>query len=266
LPPLLGSLNLSPWAFVSLGGKKSVEGEENALLMATAAPGKVIVPRERQDKNRAEYIPALRYHWLTIFYDPILRWTLRESTFKRQLLKQARVERGHRVLDLGCGTGTLALLIKNHNPKTDVIGLDADPKVLEVARAKAARAGLHVGLDHGMAFELPYLDACFDRVISSLLFHHLTRENKERTLREVFRVLRPGGEFHVADYGKAKGKLMRIAFLFVQMLDGFATTADNVKGLLPEFFRTAGFKNVQESARYMTIVGTLSLYSARKPA
>jgi len=215
-------------------------------------------------KNRHEYIPALRYGWLTPLYDPLLRWTLRESIFKRNLVDQARISKGHRVLDLGCGTGTLTLLIKSYHPKADVLGLDADPKVLEVARAKAAKAGLNVRLDHGMAFQLPYPDASFDRVISTLLFHHLTRENKERTLREVFRVLRPSGELHVADYGKAQNKLMRVAFLLVQMLDGFETTADNVSGLLPELFRMAGFMEVEESARYITIVGTLSLYRARK--
>jgi len=226
----------------------------------------VIVLKEKQDKNHAEYIPALRYHWLTAFYDPLVRWTLRESTFKRPLMKQAGIERGYRVLDLGCGTGTLALLIKSHHPKADVFGLDADPKVLEIAKAKAARAGLNVRFDHGMAFDLPYPDAFFDRVISSLLFHHLTRERKERTLREVFRAMRGHGELHVADWGKAQNRLMRLAFLLVQMLDGFETTADNLGGLLPELFQAAGFEDVQEPTRYMTVVGTLSLYRARKPA
>jgi len=216
-------------------------------------------------KNRHEYIPALNYDWLTPLYDPLVRWTLRESTFKRHLVKQAGIERGYQVLDLGCGTGMLTLLIKSHYPKAEVFGLDADPKVLAVARAKAAKAGLIVRLDHGMAFELPYPDASFDRVISSLLFHHLTRENKERTLKEIFRVLRQGGELHVADWGKARNWPMRVAFLLVQMLDGFETTADNVNGLLPEMFRSAGFEEVQETIRYMTIVGTLSLYVARKP-
>lgn len=215
-------------------------------------------------KNRDEYIPALKYDWLTPLYDPLIRWTLRESTFKRHLVKQAGIKKSHRVLDLGCSTGTLALLIKSHHPKADVFGLDADPKVLAVARAKAARAGLNVRLDHGMAFELPYSHGSFDRVISSLMFHHLTRENKERTLREVFRVLRRGGELHVADWGKAQNWPMRVAFLLVQMLDGFETMADNVSGLLPELFRMAGFMEVEESARYMTIVGTLSLYRVRK--
>ena len=201
---------------------------------------------------------------MTSLYDPLIGWTLRESAFKNHLVKQACIEKGHRVLDLGCGTGTLTLLIKSHHPKAGVIGLDADPKVLEIARAKATKAGLNVTLDHGMAFELPYRDASFDRVLSSLLFHHLTRENKARALKEAFRVLRPGGELHVADWGRAHNSLMRMAFLLVQMLDGFESTRDNVAGLLPGLFQAAGFEDVQESARYITIVGTLSLFRARK--
>ena len=146
-----------------------------------------------------------------------------------------------------------------------MVGLDGDPRVLEIARAKAAKARLDVTLDHGMSFALPYPDSSFNRVISSLLFHHLTRENKVRTLKEVFRVLRPGGQLHMADWGKPQNGFMRVAFLLVQMLDGFETTTDNVKGLLPEFFRAAGFEDVQESARHMSIVGSFSLYRARKP-
>lgn len=217
-------------------------------------------------KRTPEYIPALGFEWLTGFYDPVIRWTIRESTFKGRLLEQARIEPGHHVLDLGCGTGTLALLIKSHHPRAQVTGLDADRKVLEIARAKASRAGLDIILDRGMSSELPYLENSVDRVVSSLLFHHLTREGKVRTLKEAFRVLRTDGELHVADWGKAQNMWMRMAFLFVQLLDGFENTADNVNGLLPEYFRAAGFEEVEETAQYATIVGTLSLYRARKPS
>jgi len=217
------------------------------------------------DKNRDEYIPALKYRLLTSLYDPLLHWVLRESKFKRGLVEQAGIESGHRVLDLGCGTGTLALLIKRTQQETEVVGLDGDPKVLEIAKAKVARSGQEITMDYGMAYELPYPDDSFDRVLSSLLFHHLTRENKVRTLTEVFRVLRPGGQLHVADWGAPSNISMRIAFLSVQMLDGFKTTADNVNGLLPELFSSAGFEVSQESAQYRTISGTLSLYRARKP-
>lgn len=214
-------------------------------------------------QNRMDYIPALKYNWLTSLYDPLIRWF--ESTFKQQLVEQAKIESGHRVLDLGCGTATLTLLIKKTQPDANVVGLDGDPNILEIARAKVAKTGLPITLDQGMSFELPYADNSFDRIFSSLVFHHLTRGNKIRTLKEVFRVLTPNGELHVADWGKAQNALMRVAFLPVQMFDGFSTTTDNVKGLLPELFRTAGLEDVHQTAQYSTLLGTLTLLQARKP-
>ena len=216
-------------------------------------------------KDRSSYIPALRYEWLTGFYDTVMSRLLREVIFKRALVQQARVVKAHRVLDLGCGTATLTLLIKQTHPAAEVTGLDGDPKALEIAREKIAKSGLTIRLDEGMSFNLPYPDNSFDRVFSSLIFHHLTREDKERTLKEVYRVLRPGGELHVADWGKASNMLMRTAFFVVQLLDGFKTTSDNVNGLLPNFFRKADFHSVQQTARYQTMFGTLALYKASKP-
>jgi ubiquinone/menaquinone biosynthesis C-methylase UbiE len=111
---------------------------------------------------------------------------------------------------------------------------------------------------------MDFLEASFDRVLSSLFFHHLTAENKRRTLAETFRVLKLGGELHVADWGKAQNAIMRGAFFLVQMLDGFATTTENVNGKLPNYFREAGFANVKETKRYMKVYGTLSLYAATR--
>lgn len=215
------------------------------------------------NQNRMDYIPALKHNWLTPLYDPLIHWF--ESAFKPQLVKQAKIASGHRVLDLGCGTATLTLLIKQTQPDAAVVGLDGDPNILEIAKAKAAKAGLLITLDQGMSFDLPYPDNSFDRVLSSLVFHHLTRENKIRTLKEVFRVLIPNGELHIADWGKAQNALMRMAFLPVQMLDGFRTTADNVKGLLPGLLSTAGFDDIQQTVHYSTLLGTLTLLQARKP-
>lgn len=218
------------------------------------------------NQDRANYIPALRYEWLTGFYDTVMEGMMRETEFKQALVRQAQVVKGERVLDLGCGTATLTLLVKQAHPEAEVTGLDGDPKALGIARDKVARSGLTITLDEGMAFNLPYPDNSFDRVFSGLLFHHLTRTDKERTLKEVYRVLRPGGELHVADWGKAGNALMRLAFYLVQLLDGFKTTTDNVNGLLPEFFNKAGLQEVRETARYATMFGTMALYRARKPA
>jgi SAM-dependent methyltransferase len=210
------------------------------------------------------HIPALKYHWLTRFYDPIVQFTTRERTFKEALLQQAEIQAGHRVLDLGCGTGTLALLVKQTSPTAEVFGLDADVETLKRARAKIARAALDLQLDQGFASALPYAPASFDRVLSSLFFHHLPSDLKQEAMREVLRVLRPGGEFHIADWGKPTSSAMRFAFFGIQMLDGFATTRDSVKGVLPDLLSLAGFETVELTRNYATLFGTLALYRARK--
>ena len=215
--------------------------------------------------EHSSYIPALRFHWLTRLYDRVLRWTMPETVFRLRLLDQAGLRGGHRVLDVGCGTATLTLLVKNACPGAEVVGLDGDPKVLDIARKKAEDTGLTVTFDQGMAYALPYPDGSFDRVLSSLVFHHLVRDEKTRALREAFRVLRPGGELHLADWGKAQDWLQRGSFLLVQLLDGFASTRDNVNGLLPDLVRAAGFDGVDTTASFRTVYGTLSLWRARKP-
>jgi hypothetical protein len=83
-------------------------------------------------------------------------------------------------------------------------------------------------------------------------------------MKEVSRVLRGDGEIHIADFGKPRNLLMRVASFPWRLFDGSTTTADNVGGLLPELMRDSGFVDVRESARYMTLFGTLSLYAARK--
>lgn len=220
-------------------------------------------PLESSGQN---YIPALRFAWLTSLYDPLVAWTAREATFKRRLVREARIEAGHSVLDLGCGTATLTILIKRRHRQAMVVGLDGDKRVLAIAHKKVERAGLDISLDFGLATDLPYPDESFDRVLSSLLFHHLTRDQKGNALVEVMRVLRPGGEFHVADWGQARNPIERAAFLSVQLLDGFETTKDNVKGRLPGMIMEAGFSDVVEHVRYHTVFGVIALYRAVKRA
>ena len=211
------------------------------------------------------YVPALRFRWLTGFYDTLIGATLKEEKFKTLLVEQARLEHGSRVLDLGCGTATLTILLKKRHPEARVFGLDGDPDVLAIARRKVCEAAVDVDLRHGMAFDPPFEPASFDRIVSSLVFHHLTTDQKKATLDASRMLLRPGGELHVADWGEAKSFLARAAFLSVQLLDGFATTEDNVLGRLIPMMEEAGFASVAETHREQTLFGTLSLYRAAVP-
>lgn len=210
-----------------------------------------------------DYVPAASYDWLLPLYDPVLRWVLRENTFKRRLVEAARIEPGQRVLDLGCGTATLTILAKRLHSRAEILGLDGDPKVLEIARRKVERAGLDLRLDEGLCTELPYPEAHFDRVVSCLVLHHLTREEKERTLAEVRRVLRPGGSLHVVDFGRPATALGRVLVRLFQHGDRLA---DNLAGRLPDLLRAAGFTGVEEPTRFATLGGALVLVQGTKPA
>jgi ubiquinone/menaquinone biosynthesis C-methylase UbiE len=193
-----------------------------------------------------------------------MRTLLREATWKRQLMGSAALQPGEQALDLGCGTGTLALMLKRQYPQTTIVGLDADPEALAIARKKSAASRLDVTLDQGVATALPYADGSFDCVLSSLLFHHLSREQTVQAAREALRVLKPAGRFLVADWGKAETLWMRVAFLPVQLLDGFATTQKNVEGNLPALFMDAGFVPVEQVQSFRTLLGPLSLYRTGK--
>jgi ubiquinone/menaquinone biosynthesis C-methylase UbiE len=209
----------------------------------------------------SNYIPALSYDWLTPLYDRLLPLIMPERELKRRLIEQAHVASGHQVLDLGAGTATLTIMIKQAQPQAELVGLDGDLRVLKIGRAKAAAAGVALRLDHGLATHLPYEDASFDHVFSSLMFHHLTSQDKLRALVEVWRVLRPGGELHMLDLGRPHNVP---AYAISLVMRHFEQTTDNIRGLLPAIMREAGFAQAAQTERRMTVFGTLSLYRGRK--
>jgi ubiquinone/menaquinone biosynthesis C-methylase UbiE len=215
--------------------------------------------------RRQQFVPALRFDALTRVYDPVVAVTSREGAFKRRLRQHARIKNGEAVLDLACGTGTLAIEIKKEHPKAKVAALDGDDAILARARAKAKEAGVKVEFESGLSNDLPYDDRSFDVVVSTLFFHHLTDEAKADTAEEIRRVLRLGGRLLIADWGRAQDPLMRMLFLNIQILDGFSNTASNVAGRLPEFLRDAGLKRVSVVDRMRTPLGTIEIVSGIRP-
>lgn len=210
------------------------------------------------------YIPALKYNWLTKLYDPLIGTFMPEKKFKRALIEQASLAQDCKVLDFGCGSLTLTLMAADMHPEANFHAIDVDEKILNIAKEKLKHSGSTVYMIQYDGTTLPFDNDSFDRVISSLVFHHLTKVQKKKALSEIFRVLRSNGQLHIADWGKARNGLMRAAFYTVQFLDGFETTSDNVAGWLPEYMKEQGFDKVNETKTFHTIFGTLSLYSAVK--
>jgi ubiquinone/menaquinone biosynthesis C-methylase UbiE len=211
----------------------------------------------------ADYVPAAGRDWLLPVYDPISRFLVRDHALKGRLIREAALAPGERVLDLGCGTGTLLLLAARAHPDVTLTGVDGDDKALAIARRKLARAGAEVRLDTGLADRLPYPDASFDHVFSTAMFHHLSPDERAGALREVRRVLRPGGAFHLVDFGPTTGFLSRLTG---HLFHAVSERAREVfEGRLPERMREAGFAEVGEHGRHATPFGTFYTWRGRKP-
>jgi ubiquinone/menaquinone biosynthesis C-methylase UbiE len=160
----------------------------------TAAPGN----RAAITGNERPFLPGMSRNWLLPLYDPLTQ-VLGVRQVHRRLLDQAGIRPGQRGLEIGCGTGNLLLTAKRTQPAAIVVGVDPDLSALARAHRKARRRRLAVQLDRGYADELPYADDGVDVVLSSFMLHHVPTDRREAAMREVRRVLRPGGALHVVD-------------------------------------------------------------------
>lgn len=211
------------------------------------------------------YVPAAGRAWMTGAYDAVLAVTMRERRWRPLLVERvlAGLEPGGTVVDVGAGTGTLAIALNAARGDAAVIAVDGDPEVQALARRKPGAE--QVDWRHGLAAELPVADAAADRVVMSLLLHHLGPDAKRAALSEARRVLRPGGRLLLADWGPAHDPLMRATFAVLQLIDGVGNTRDHVAGRLPGFIADAGFETVERRARLRTGWGSLELLEAGTP-
>ncbi|MBX3026779.1 class I SAM-dependent methyltransferase [bacterium] len=212
------------------------------------------------------FVPALGYHWLTRLYDPLLALTMRERALKQQLVAQAGLRPGADVLDFGCGTGTLALLLKAACPAARVVGIDPDATALALARRKLAAAAVDVELRQGFLTADTFAAASFDRIVSSLVLHHLTHDERAAVCAVFRRILRPGGELHIADFGAPRGAYARVVSRLFRHFDGAERTADNLAGRLADQIAAAGFAAVAVVAHRGTVFGTVDYLRAVAPA
>ena len=208
------------------------------------------------------YLPAAGRDAFLPLYDPFTKLFGIDS-LRMALVDQAALQPHHRVLDVGCGTGSLAILIKRLYPTVEVTGIDPDPKALARAERKAARTGLSVRFDRGFADVLPYSSATFDRVFSSLMFHHIPGTDKEQSLREIRRVLRSRGRLELLDL--ANRSTHSHSFLG-RLIHSHQQMKDNVEERILELMTAAGFGRPTRVSDRNVLFGRVAFFQAAAPA
>ena len=209
-------------------------------------------------RSERTYLPAAGHDWFLPLYDPLTR-LLGVQKARRMLLAQAQLLPYQRVLDVGCGTGTLAVLVKEEHPSVDVVGVDPDPRALARAQLKADRVGLSIRFDHGFADALGYRDATFDRAFSSMMFHHLEPDARERSLGEMHRVLKPGGRLELLDF---EGPEAEGHWALSRLFHSHHRLQDNSTRRVLDLLRRAGFRDVEKMASRMMLFGRVAFYQA----
>ncbi|WP_405138437.1 class I SAM-dependent methyltransferase [Nocardia sp. NBC_01388] len=218
-------------------------------------------PAAQDTGHSHDYLPAAGRDSMLPFYD-ILTRLLGAGKVHRSLIQQAALAPDTRVLEIGCGTGTLTVAAKDAQPRADVVGTDPDPLALARAERKIrGRSGIR--FERAYAQDLPFPDAAFDHVFSSFMLHHLPAEVQPVFASEALRVLRPGGRLHLADIGGN-----------ITAADGYAArrmlrnqhVSGNLRDGIPRLLRAAGFDCEEVDSGVYRHVGRVTFYRATRPA
>ena len=197
-------------------------------------------------------------------YDFFINFTIPERKIKQALIEAACIPSKAKVLDFGCGTATLTIMIKETYPDAKMIGIDVDREILDNAIQKVKNRKLDIFLLDYDGSHFPFHKKVFERILSCLVFHHLDTDSKKKALAEAFRVLDNNGKLIIADFGRSKSWLQRTIFNIIRGLDGFKSTDANAKGLLPELMEEAGFENVFIRKYFRTVFGEIQIIGGEK--
>lgn len=210
------------------------------------------------DEAPTSYVPALRWHALTPAYDLVVRVSSDERRVKQALLDHAGLQGGERVLDVGCGTGTLLSSARERAPELDLHRVDRDPAVLRRATTRVGPAALFLS----DARRMPIGGATIDVALSSLFFHHLHDDAKSAVFAEIARVLTSAGRLIVADWGAPRSMWSRLAAATVCAFDGADPTRTNFAGGLAGVMAANGFADVDVVERIGVPLGVIDIITA----
>lgn len=218
------------------------------------------------DKTETDFTPALGSRNQTKNYDNVIAVMTREGLWRGRMLSELSPKSGQKILDIGSGTGSWSILVKQEFPDTKVIALDPDPDVRRIAERKATDANVDIQFLTVMGnSQIEMIDAStIDLVTISLVLHQCPMKTKTEILSNAYRLLRPGGRLLISDYGKQRSPLMSLLFNQVRIVDGYQDTKANKDGLIPQLMRQAGFQNVDERKITPTPTGSISLYVGQK--
>lgn len=225
---------------------------------------RTVAARRLAAMSENAFTPALGRLAPARFFDAVVAMT-RERLWRGLTIEHLAPQPDEAILDVGCGTGSLAVLAARVQPQAQVTGLDPDPEILAVARGKDPGRRVRWLTGMGDALVEAVGAESVDGVMSSLVLHQCPMAMKRAILASMFAVLRPGGRLVIADYGLQRTRLMRTAFRIVQLADGKIDTQPNADGVLPELISAAGFAEVAEAEVVATVTGSISVYVARKP-
>lgn len=208
------------------------------------------------------FTPALGRAGPTSAYDRAIRFWTREGRWRPMFVKQIDPRPGERILDVGCGTGTLAVLLKQRTPSCEVVGIDPDSQILDLAREKARSAGMAIDFRQGFARDAHTAGGVdYDKVVSSLVFHQTPMAEKRAGLQAMAAAAKATGELHIADYAEQRSWLMRRLFRIVQNIDGFDNTQANADGALSRLLGELS-EDVRIEEVVPTPTGAITLFRA----
>ena len=218
--------------------------------------------------SREVHTPPLGFAALTPFYDRAIAGLTREAVWRTRLVSHISPKRGETILDIGSGTGSLAIAVTTAEPGCIFRGIDPDGAAVAIARRKAVLAGSAATFETGSFGGRPADDGQrADKIVCSLVLHQVPLAEKRRLLFAMLDWIKPGGELFIADYGLQPGFAMRLAFrLTVQLLDGKADTQTNADGALPALIEKAGFHNQLTLDAIDTATGRIEIIRAERPA
>lgn len=205
------------------------------------------------------FTPAASRPELSGQYDRLVRIFAREKAWRPAMVDRVTPRPGQTIVDIGCGTGTLAIALKRRCPDARIVAIDPDPEILAIARGKAD--GLDIEWTQGLASEDRFAAGAVDATTCSLVLHQVPLETKREIVATMRRWCRPGGTIHITDYGRQRGAMRWLFRQTVQRGDGVEQTQPNADGILEELLAQPGLSLSQPDKRITTPCGTITLFS-----